>query len=58
MSNKIEIRFRRCKTPLNYNYYGFGEKKIAPTAIWDDSRFTYLRYADNRDLPMIYKLNP
>ena len=55
---KLKYGLDGAKTPLNYNYYGFGEKKIAPTAIWDDSRFTYLRYADNRDLPMIYKLNP
>ena len=55
---KLKYGLDGAKTPLNYNYYGFGEKKIAPTTIWDDSRFTYLRYADNRDLPMIYKLNP
>ena len=55
---KLKYGLNGSKTPLNYNYYGFGDKKIAPTTIWDDSRFTYLRYADNRDLPMIYKLNP
>ncbi|MBR0128292.1 MAG: TrbG/VirB9 family P-type conjugative transfer protein [Neisseriaceae bacterium] len=55
---KLKYGLDGAKTPLNYNYYGVGDKKIAPTTIWDDSRFTYLRYADNRDLPMIYKLNP
>ncbi|MBP5788862.1 MAG: TrbG/VirB9 family P-type conjugative transfer protein [Neisseriaceae bacterium] len=55
---KLKYGLDGAKTPLNYLYYGFGDKKIAPTTIWDDNRFTYLRYADNRDLPMIYKLNP
>ena len=43
---------------LNYLYYGKGDKAIAPTAIWDDKRFTYIQYADNRDLPAVYKINP
>ncbi|MBQ9602140.1 MAG: TrbG/VirB9 family P-type conjugative transfer protein, partial [Neisseriaceae bacterium] len=43
---------------LNYLYYGKGDKAIAPTAIWDDGRFTYIQYADNRDLPAVYKINP
>ena len=43
---------------LNYRYYGKGDKAIAPTTIWDDGRFTYIQYADNRDLPAIYKVNP
>ena len=43
---------------LNYLYYGKGDKAIVPTAIWDDGRFTYIQYADNRDLPAVYKINP
>ena len=43
---------------LNYLYYGKGDKAIAPSAIWDDGRFTYIQYADNRDLPAVYKINP
>ena len=46
------------KTPLNYVYYGKGDKKIAPTAVWDDNNFTYIQYADNRDLPAVFKINP
>lgn len=43
---------------LNYRYFGRGDKAIAPTAIWDDNRFTFIQYADNRDLPAVYKINP
>ena len=43
---------------MNYVYYGKGDKKIAPTAVWDDNNFTYIQYADNRDLPAVYKINP
>ena len=55
---KLKYGLDGAKTPLNYNYYGVGEKKIAPAAMWDDGRFTYLRYPNNKDLPTIYKLNP
>lgn len=55
---KLKYGLDGAKTPLNYNYYGFGEKKIAPAIMWDDGRFTYLRYPNNKDLPTIYKLNP
>ncbi|MBQ9725389.1 MAG: TrbG/VirB9 family P-type conjugative transfer protein, partial [Neisseriaceae bacterium] len=40
---KLKYGLDGAKTPLNYNYYGVGEKKIAPAAMWDDGRFTYLR---------------
>lgn len=54
---RLKYGLNGSKTPLNYLYYGKGDKKIAPTTIWDDSNFTYLQYADNRDLPTVYKVN-
>lgn len=55
---KLKYGYDGKKTPLNYRYFGKGDKKIAPTAIWDDLLFTYIQYADNRALPAVYKLNP
>ncbi|MDF7675964.1 P-type conjugative transfer protein VirB9 [Neisseriaceae bacterium ESL0693] len=40
----------------NSNYYGRGDKALAPTAAWDDGRFTYLRFQNARDLPTAYKI--
>lgn len=58
MQLKLKYGLNSAKTTLNYLYYGRGDKKIAPTSIWDDNRFTYIQYADNRDLPAVYKINP
>lgn len=55
---RIKYGLDGAKTPLNYVYYGKGDKKIAPTAVWDDNNFTYIQYADNRDLPAVFKINP
>ncbi|MBR5940170.1 MAG: P-type conjugative transfer protein VirB9 [Neisseriaceae bacterium] len=58
VSLQMKYGYNGKKTPLNYKYFGKGDKKIAPTAIWDDLLFTYIQYADNRDLPAVYKVNP
>lgn len=55
---RIKYGLNGNQTPLNYVYYGKGDKAIAPTAMWDDNRFTYIQYADNRDLPAVYKTMP
>jgi type IV secretion system protein VirB9 len=40
----------------NDNYWGYGNKALAPTAMWDNGLFTYLRFNNNKDLPTIYKV--
>jgi type IV secretion system protein VirB9 len=42
----------------NENYDMRGDKALAPTAMWDDGRFTYLRYATTRQLPAIFRTLP
>lgn len=42
----------------NDNYWGFGDKAIKPTAVYDDGRFTYFEFANGKDLPTIYKKLP
>ncbi|NLB76722.1 MAG: TrbG/VirB9 family P-type conjugative transfer protein [Crenarchaeota archaeon] len=42
----------------NDNYWGFGDKWIKPTAIYDDSKFTYFEFNNGKDLPTIYKVMP
>lgn len=44
--------------PLGYNndYWGRGNKNLAPTSIYDNGRFTYFRFNNGRDLPSIYKV--
>lgn len=40
----------------NRNYWGRGNKNLAPTAVYDNGRFTYFRFDNGRDLPTIYKV--
>lgn len=40
----------------NKNYWGYGAKALAPTAMYDDGRFTYIEFKNNRDMPSIYKV--
>lgn len=47
-SNAIQIH--------NNNYWGYGNRALAPTAMWDNGLFTYLRFNNNKDLPTVYKV--
>jgi len=42
----------------NMQYMMRGDRALAPTALWDDGRFTYFRYATARDLPTIFTKLP
>ena len=39
----------------NYAYWGTGDKALAPTAAYDNGRFTYFSFNNGRELPLIYK---
>ncbi len=41
----------------NYNYWMAGSPEISPTAARDDSRFTYLSFTNNRDMPAVYSVD-
>lgn len=40
----------------NHLYFGKGSKKLAPTAMWDNGRFTYLKFNNGRDVPTVYRV--
>ncbi len=40
----------------NNLYFGKGNKKLAPTSMWDNGRFTYLKFNNGRDMPAIYRV--
>lgn len=42
--------------PRNDNYDMHGDTALAPTALWDDGRFTYFEFNTSRDLPQIYRV--
>ncbi len=41
---------------INVHYFKRGDKSIAPTNVWDDNLFTYLKYDNADDLPTVYKV--
>lgn len=43
---------------INTHYFMRGHREIAPTSVWDNNLFTYLKYDNANDLPAIYKVLP
>ena len=41
---------------FNQLYFGQGSQKLAPTSMWDNGRFTYLKFNNGRDMPAIYRV--
>lgn len=54
------LRAAEAKNPIrgdyNRNYWGRGQKSLAPTEMYDNGRFTYLRYDDAKDLPAVFRV--
>lgn len=62
-SEDAELQARLDSKPLaqNWNYtmqIGVGSENIAPTRAFDDGRFTYLTFPNNRDLPSAFLVSP
>lgn len=66
--NKAERRRREARTLnnlhpdkshgfRNFDYWGFGSKALAPSEMWDDGRFTYLKFDDAREMPTVFKVS-
>lgn len=41
---------------INTNYFKRGEEAILPTNVWDDGVFTFMKYPNNKDLPVFYRV--
>ncbi|MDD4456353.1 MAG: P-type conjugative transfer protein VirB9 [Syntrophotalea acetylenica] len=44
--------------PTNWNYWAQGSAEVIPNRAFDDSRFTYFQFTNNREMPAIYVINP
>ena len=52
-------RLRAAPEPVNANYSiaeGAASQDIVPTLVFDDGRFTYLKFAGNREIPAIFNV--
>lgn len=43
---------------FNMDYHYKGDKALKPTNVWNDGRFTYMRFNHGGDLPAIYRVLP
>lgn len=43
--------------PLNWNYYACGERALWPAQVYDDGRFTYLRFPNAQEIPAVFIIN-
>ncbi len=53
----IAARLAAAPTVVNSNYSiaeGVGSHDIVPSLVFDDGRFTYLRFANNREVPAVF----
>jgi len=56
-SELIAERLRTAPVPMNADYSiaeGTGSEDIVPSLVFDDGRFTYLRFANNREVPAVF----
>lgn len=44
--------------PINRNYFKYGDQSLSPTEVWDDGRFTCMRFPTSKALPNVYRYNP
>jgi type IV secretion system protein VirB9 len=57
----IKDRLRNPPKAANWNYamqLGDNSEEIAPKMAFDDGRFTYLRFPNNREIPAVYQVAP
>lgn len=41
----------------NMDYWGFGSRSLAPSMMWDNGRFTYLKFDTAREMPTVFKVS-
>lgn len=54
---EIRNRLNAANMPRNWNYtmhVGEASREIAPTMAYDDGRFTYLKFPNNREIPAMF----
>ncbi|HIH5042681.1 TPA: TrbG/VirB9 family P-type conjugative transfer protein [Pseudomonas aeruginosa] len=44
--------------PKNTNWFKYGDQTLSPTEVWDDGRFTCMRFPTSKALPLPYRYTP
>ncbi|MEO5696417.1 MAG: TrbG/VirB9 family P-type conjugative transfer protein [Burkholderiaceae bacterium] len=61
LADFVAERLAAAPVPVNWNYAlaeGKGSDDIVPTLVFDDGRFTYLKFPNNREVPAAFHVLP
>lgn len=53
----VDSAFSKSNLPVNWNYYACGTRDIRPSEIYDDGRFTYMRFPGGQEVPAVFMIN-
>lgn len=53
----VDSAFAKSNLPINWNYYARGTRDIRPSEIYDDGRFTYMRFPGGQEIPAVFMIN-
>lgn len=57
--NAIQNAFAKTSAPVNWQgYTQSGDLSLAPVHAWDDGRQTWLQFAQQADMPTVYRVTP
>jgi type IV secretion system protein VirB9 len=54
---QMESAMRKLPEQRNWNYFACGTKMIRPVEVFDDGRFTFMRFPGAQEIPAIYMIN-
>lgn len=43
---------------MDFRWAKMGDENLAPKFMWDDGRFTCMKFTDNAELPVVYQVSP
>jgi type IV secretion system protein VirB9 len=52
--SRVRQAFARAPEPRNWNYYGCGAREMQPSEVFDDGRFTYMRFPAAQEVPAVF----
>lgn len=54
---RARLALQQEERPANWNYWACGAKQLRPVEVYDDGRFTYMRFPGAQEIPAIFLVN-
>jgi type IV secretion system protein VirB9 len=54
---RMQSALKITNLPTNWNYYACGTRTVRPTEVYDDGRFTFMRFPGAQEIPAIFTIN-